>query len=317
MSKKSDFIAALKDRAYQDRRNEILFKNIEKDEAKLKQKLIKLYKSESSKLDKQIAQYYTIYGKDNVIEYRSLLQKLSDSERDLLIKDIDSFVNKYPQFENLKSVRESIYKLDRMEGLRVSIEMQQMELADKEEELIENHLIDTYGKGVMDSLNRLGNSSNFNTFDRNVAKKFINEKWIEGKSLSDRIYENRDKVAKFMTTEFRNGVIRGDTYKDISKNLTDKFSEVNSKQAMRLVRTEGTRILNEATISVFENEFEEYRYSAVLDGRTSQVCRALDGRVFKMKERQAGVNFPPMHPNCRSSYNIEIPKNWLGLTTEK
>ena len=135
-NRKSDFIAALKDREYQNRRNKMLFDNLETDEEKLKQKLIKLYKSEGSKLDKQIAQYYMQYGKDNVIEYRVLLQRLPVSERDLLIKDIDTFVNKYPQFENVKAVRESIYKLDRLEGLRVSIEMQQMELAGKEKELI-------------------------------------------------------------------------------------------------------------------------------------------------------------------------------------
>lgn len=282
-----------------------------------RKKLIKLYKSEGSKLDKQIAQYYTIYGKDNVIEYRALLQRLSTSERDLLIRDIDAFVNKYPQFENVKAVRESIYKLDRLEGLRVSIEMQQMELAGKEKELIGKHLIDTYGKGVMDSLNRLGHGTNFNTFDKNVVRKFINEKWIDGKSLSKRIYDNRSKVAKYIVTQFRNGVIRGDTYRDLSNSLIGKFSEVSSKQAMRLIRTEGTRVMNEATISTFEKEFEEYRYSAIFDDRTSQICKSLDGRVFKMKDRQAGVNFPPMHANCRSSYDIEIPKNWMELAQEK
>lgn len=35
-----------------------------------------------------------------------------------------------------------------------------------------------------------------------------------------------------------------------------------------------------------------------------------------MKDRQAGVNFPPMHPNCRSSYDIEIPKKWLEKTID-
>ena len=317
MSKKSDFISALRDREYQNRRNKMLFDSLEKDEEKLKKKLTKLYKSEGSNLDKQIAQYYTIYGKDNVIEYRNLLRKLSDVERDLLIKDIDTFINKYPQFDYIKAVRESIYKLDRLEGLRVSIEMQQMELAGKENELIEKHLIDTYSKGVMDSLNRLGHGTNFNTFDKNVARKFINKGWIDGKSLSSRIYNNRSKVAKYMSTQFISGVIRGDTYYDISKNLISKFGETSSKQAMRLVRTEGTRVMNEATITVFENEFEEYRYSAIFDKRTSQICKSLDGRVFKMKDRQAGVNFPPMHPNCRSSYDIEIPKNWMELAQEK
>lgn len=36
-----------------------------------------------------------------------------------------------------------------------------------------------------------------------------------------------------------------------------------------------------------------------------------------MKDRQAGVNFPPMHANCRSTYDIEIPKSLMELAQEK
>jgi len=37
-------------------------------------------------------------------------------------------------------------------------------------------------------------------------------------------------------------------------------------------------------------------YTAVLDGRTSQICASLDGKVFKVGEGA----MPPLHPNCRS-----------------
>lgn len=33
--------------------------------------------------------------------------------------------------------------------------------------------------------------------------------------------------------------------------------------------------------------------------RTCDVCGGLDGRRFKLSEKQPGVNFPPLHPNCR------------------
>ena len=39
--------------------------------------------------------------------------------------------------------------------------------------------------------------------------------------------------------------------------------------------------------------YDKYEYVAVLDGKTSQVCRDLDGQEFKIKDQEPGVNFPP------------------------
>ncbi|KYG90771.1 hypothetical protein A0U40_18005 [[Bacillus] sp. KCTC 13219] len=38
-----------------------------------------------------------------------------------------------------------------------------------------------------------------------------------------------------------------------------------------------------------------------MDLRTSDICASLDGKKFDLKKAQAGVNYPPMHPNCRST----------------
>ena len=44
----------------------------------------------------------------------------------------------------------------------------------------------------------------------------------------------------------------------------------------------------------------KYRFIATIDDRTSKICRALNGKVFDLKDRQIGVNCPFMHPFCRS-----------------
>lgn len=50
-----------------------------------------------------------------------------------------------------------------------------------------------------------------------------------------------------------------------------------------------------------------YRWVSILDNRTSQICRSLDGQVFLFGEGP----IPPAHPNCRSSIIAEIPGRWL------
>ena len=41
-----------------------------------------------------------------------------------------------------------------------------------------------------------------------------------------------------------------------------------------------------------------------------EICQNLDGEVFKVEERETGVNFPPMHPYCRSSFEIVVPEDY-------
>lgn len=49
-----------------------------------------------------------------------------------------------------------------------------------------------------------------------------------------------------------------------------------------------------------------YRWISILDSKTSQVCRSLDGQVFKFGQGP----IPPAHPNCRSSIIAELLGRW-------
>lgn len=62
---------------------------------------------------------------------------------------------------------------------------------------------------------------------------------------------------------------------------------------------------NNATMLAMEElKVQRYTFSAILDGRTSKICRSMHGSVFKVKTAEVGVNFPPMHHGCRS---VAIP----------
>lgn len=109
--------------SYWANRQKQLNQAAEKEESKLKKRLSKYYDSEFRKLEKQIAAYYQEYGENNVIEYRKLMEALSDEDKRLLIEQMDEFAKKYPQYAHLMPVRESIYKLNRLEGLQYSVIM--------------------------------------------------------------------------------------------------------------------------------------------------------------------------------------------------
>ncbi len=298
---------------YSSKRQKELWDNLEKDEAKLIEKLTQFYKEESHKLGKEIAEYFARYGKDNVIEYRSLLARLSSVDRKLLYERFDDFIEKYPQYKHLTDVRKSIYKLTRLEGLNESIKLQQLEIGAKEVDRLHDYLVDLYGDTYYEMADSMGFGRTMLSFDKESAELLINKKWTQQKDYSDRIWENKSKLISYLTNDFKASIIRGDSFNRVVKQMSERFVNRSRADIKRIVRTEGTRINNEAMMKTFDDSklYDEYEYVAVIDRKTSDVCKDLDGEIFKLKDREVGINFPPMHVNCRSSFSVVIPDDYV------
>lgn len=89
--------------------------------------------------------------------------------------------------------------------------------------------------------------------------------------------------------------------------------------AQRLTRTMITQISNEATLAglkeVDPNVSDSYEYIATLDDRTTEICRALDGKVFQNDDPLAPR--PPQHWGCRSKIGPVVNWDWLGVDADK
>jgi SPP1 gp7 family putative phage head morphogenesis protein len=108
-----------------------------------------------------------------------------------------------------------------------------------------------------------------------------------------------DQVTEEMRAQIIEQVLQGKpTYDIIEKVASGTGTEV--WRAKRLVRTVITEASAEAETEALKDAgFGEYEYIATKDERTCPVCGRLDGRVYKLDSKKPGVNFPPMHPNCR------------------
>lgn len=58
----------------------------------------------------------------------------------------------------------------------------------------------------------------------------------------------------------------------------------------------------------FEKDIFAFRYTAILDARTTDFCRALDGRVFQNTDPDHAMLTPPNHFGCRSQ--------WTAITND-
>ena len=284
--------------------------SLAKDEKRLYSKLAAYYEREAAQLDKEIAAYYARYGVNGVLSYRNLLETLPDADKELLIEQIDAFVKRYPEYADLVPVRESIYKLNRLEGLRQSIAMQQLHMGAYEQAQALAFFQKQALRYANGAASYLGLGSSFCRIDSDLIQAAVGNRWCSGKDFSERIWDNRAKLADTLHTQVINGVIRGEDYHRLARQLREKFTRVSQKNAERLIFTEDTYLSNEAAMQVFEREaaVTEYEYVCTNDSSSCDICRGLDGQRFRISQRMPGTNFPPMHPWCRCFFDPVVPE---------
>lgn len=298
---------------YWEKRQGQLKEQLEKDEEKLKKRLSDYYDKESRKLERSIAAFYQEYGEGDIIEYRRLMQRLSDDDIRLLMEQMDRFAVRYPEYANLMPIRESIYKLNRLEGLQASIKMQQLEIGAINNEQLTEHLNKQAMRSVNAAAETLGFGKNFYANNPNITKLFVNVPWANGENFSAKIWNNTSKLSNYLTTDIAQGLARGDSYAKLVNQLKNRFGQVERNDIYRLIYTEGTYVMAESAMHPIKDEFQKYRISTVGDGKVCDICRGAAQQVFDIKDRQPGVNFPPFHAWCRCTFTIVVDDwdSWL------
>ncbi|MCO7125106.1 minor capsid protein [Sporolactobacillus shoreicorticis] len=287
--------------SYWENRMIQLYNAQDKRNTKLDKRLRKEYLRLEEQIKKEVASYYAKYAVNDVIEYRQLVLALSQSERDLLYKDYQEFARRYPQYQRLMPVRESIYRLNRLEGLQLSTRQRMVELGVFEQEGFEKLLKEAYSSGYLSTMKGLKNAPSFFSVSDDALQLTMNEKWIDGKNFSDRIWSNKEKLINTLNTEIRDAIIRGEDYQQMSQLIQHRMG-VGAEDARRLIETESSFVMNQSNKKAFEDAgVERYEITAIMDRRTSAICKSMDGREFAFKDAKVGVNYPPFHPRCRTT----------------
>lgn len=139
-----------------------------------------------------------------------------------------------------------------------------------------------------------------------AAHAIVNGSFHSG-TFSDRIWQYQDIMREDLGKLLQTALIRGKNPRAIAGDLkkywygNDPKTGGGARYCMeRLMRTELARVQTEAQKQSFErNGFEEYKFIA--NGDCCGICKALDGKVFKVAKMMPGENASPMHPHCRCS----------------
>ena len=287
-----------------------LYKNL--DDAEATANLIaKVYRSASMNLTyaaKDIFEKYMTKHKLSETEARRLLDTLQDKNSlDELLQTLKNkdYSEKNKQ-ELVQELESPAYRsrLERLQDVMQQVDKLMENVYHQEQQFDTSFLRDlgerAYYQSIYNVQKRTGLGFSFSHISQKQVDQVLRMNW-SGKHYSKRIWKNTENLAQTLKEEMLVSLLTGRTDRETAQIIEYKFG-AGAIQARRLVRTESCFVAGELTARAYEEcSVEKYRYLATLDLRTSEICRSLDGKVFLLSERQAGKNYPPMHPWCRST----------------
>lgn len=295
--------------SYWDKRAVRRLTDAEKQGEEYIKRINKMYDRASNNIQRDIENIYKNYSKATGLDVQSLKEILTKTETDKLwdelkAKGLDQYVK-----GNYKA------RITRLEKLQAQIYAKAKEIYPLEQkehtDCYKDVLNDTYYKSIYDTQMGTGLDFAFSNLDDNLVKAVLSERW-SGLNYSQRIWGNTDILAKSVSEIIGGALLSGQSYAKTSRQIRERFN-VGKYYADRLVRTECNHFHNEADAMAYEEmDIDKYVFVAVLDTRTSKMCQEMDGKVIELKDKNEGVNFPPLHPNCRST-----TRAYMGEEIEK
>jgi len=180
---------------------------------------------------------------------------------------------------------------------------------------------EAYKHTIFDIQQGTGGSGAFEVLPESRIKQVLNTKW-RGEHFSRRIWGNTQNLVTELRQNMLESFMTGESEQDAAARIQERFG-VAEFEARRLIRTESTYVCGQAELEGYRNSaVERYEFASLDDDRRSKICERLDGKTFPISKAKPGINYPPMHPFCRSSTLPVLPdeedldKEWDDFIAE-
>lgn len=300
---------------YWKQRSELNYLTGEKTTSELLTSMKIVYKNSLDDINKEIQAFYGRYAGMNGLTLEEVNKRLNPKQLKSAKQEMKKYYdmvdparigkNMSEQYRQELRLQSAKSYMSRLEELKMSLRNITINLGAKENEAFYQTLkkiySDTYSKTNFDFDKFYGFSSGFEELNFKKLNSAIHQKWL-GRNFSDRIWENKGKLLNEINTTFLQGIAQGKHPDKIAETMNQNM-KTGLYNCARLARTESAHIMGEATLQGYKdrNISEKYQFIATLDRRTSEICQSLDNKVFNIKDAQESINYPPMHPNCRST----------------
>ncbi|QDK70336.1 phage minor head protein [Lactococcus protaetiae] len=210
--------------------------------------------------------------------YEEILSEVDKKVKDWLEHYGDLSFSKRIEFERLLNISNEI---------RLIIGQPSIDIAEtiKRHIIIEGH--NGYNSVYYGIESKYNVNLNFSFLDDSYLKALMNSP-VAGKTLSQRLYKYRSRLAKQISDAIARGMAFGYSYSRIAQEIAT-ISEASYRQALTIARTEGGRIRSNTTQQGYEEARAkgvdlQKQWMATLDVRTRQDHSQLDGQIRDIDE---------------------------------
>lgn len=272
----------------------------------------KQYKAAQNELEAQIARWYQRFTDSNGISLAQAKQWLKGQDLAEFKWDVKEYI-KYGKENAINGAwmqelenASSKFHISRLEALQIQTQNSLETMFAQQMGTMKKALSDAYASGYYHTAYTVqqgfGLGWDIAGLDQAQIEKVLSKPWaVDGYNFSTRIWNSKTKLIGEVHNELSKNLLTGADPQKAIDSLAKKMGTSKSN-AGRLVMTEQAYFSSAAQKDCFNDlDVEEYEVVATLDSHTSDICRSLDGKVFKMSDYKPGVTAPPFHVYCRST----------------
>lgn len=319
----------MQNREYWQKRSLIMAERFFNDAEAKKFYLSGLYAESAEKIKADTAVLVARYARDNKLSYAEATQLLTGSEFVKWRKSIEGYISEVAKTGDARTLLElntlaMRSRISRLDGLLAGVYAESAKVHGEMQGFMKDHLSKVYRDSFYKSSHLLqtgtGVGVKLDAINREVIDQVLDYPW-SGANFSQRIWEDSARLSTTLRQTLSDGMIRGASVQDMAKDI-DRTMQSGLGNAMRLVRTETAYIAGKGTLdSYMLHDIQSYEYLATLDTRTSEKCQGLDGEIIDTQKAVIGDNYPPTHPNCRSTTVAYFPEDegedWARIAKDK
>lgn len=291
------------------RKANLIYEQMDKAERQA-DKFDEIYRQSKAYLDKQINKVFDKFQRDYGLSERDARHVLKNMKDQKDLNELRKVLEARPNDPNIQRLLADLdspayaYRMKRLERLNDDLDRMRESIYHSEKKgsdaFYSDLMKDSYYKATFDLQQQTGLVYSFSNLPETEIKHLKALKWT-GEGYSDRIWENTGALASSVKDELLVSLMTGRSVRDTSQAIAERF-EVGQNKARRLIRTESAFFHNQMELLSYEDaEITKYKFVAVLDRRTSEICQEHDNKVYDTDKAVPGVNYPPLHPWCRST----------------
>lgn len=281
----------------------------------------KQYKAAQNELEAQIARWYQRFADSNGISLAQAKQWLKGQDLAEFKWDVKEYI-KYGKENAINGAwmqelenASSKFHISRLEALQIQTQNSLETMFAQQMGTMKKALSDVYASGYYHTAYAVqqgfGLGWDIAGLDQAQIEKVLSKPWaVDGYNFSTRIWNSKTKLIGEVHNELSKNLLTGADPQKAIDSIAKKMGASKSN-AGRLVMTEQAYFSSAAQKDCFNDlGVEEYEIVATLDSHTSDICRSLDGKVFKMSDYKPGVTAPPFHVYCRSTTAPHFKENF-------